>query len=156
MADICAVYTIATPGGNIVINDDTAPDFLLIDSDGGIDGLDDPEVRTVFKPRPQTDAAYIGPAFLSGYRITFNGLAVVRSTDPYGDVVGYRAAMRVLEGDLRTKLRSMLQADGTMTWENYSLGSIRYDSAVAFSGNMIKHRFVFGISSAESEITVGT
>lgn len=153
MADLCAIYSLSTPAGTLTINDTSITDCFIIDSEGQIEGLDDPEVRNVFKPRPQTDGAYVGPGFLSGFRITFNGLAIVRSADPYGDSAGYRTAMRALESDMRTKLRSLLQSDGTLQWEGNTLSNIRYDSRVEFGGTMLKHRFVFGISSPNADWT---
>lgn len=152
MADLCAIYTLTTPAGNLTINDDTADDFFAIDEDGAIDGLDEPETRPVVKPRPQTDGQYIGPTFMAGFSPVFNGLCVVRSADPYGDQVAYRAAMRALEDDMKTKLRSLAQADGTLTWETYTLPNCRYVQRVAFSGTMIRHRFMFGIASTSADI----
>lgn len=153
MADTGAIYTLNTPSGDIVINDTTAADCYIIDMEGEITGLDDPEVRSVFKPSPQTDGAYVGPSFLSGYRVTFSGLCVVRSYDPYMDCDSYRAAMRTLESEMRDKLRSILGGGGELTWEGNTLSNISYDSALQFSGTLLKHRFSFGISSTDASFT---
>lgn len=153
MPDTAALYVLTTPAGVLQINNMAAPDGLFIDDEGSIDGLDDPEVRDTVKWSPQTDGQYVGPNFLAGYRPTFNGICIVNSFDIYTQCDEYRAAMVAIELDTRTKLRSILGGGGSLSWDGRTLSNVSYDSAVLFPGPMLKHRFIFGLASPDSDIT---
>ena len=106
-----AIDAIETPGGNIACNTGSGDHFFI--DPARSTGLGEVEIRGQDDERGQSDGLLLHPRFLGGQRISLQCIAYILSsaTDP-----GYVTARDAFLTDVRTKLKSMLNADGTLSF----------------------------------------
>jgi hypothetical protein len=114
VADIGVVYTLTTPGPDIVFNQFTDPfvgeDQYYITE---IRGLEAPLLRTPTDPVPLGDGALVHPFYYGQTSLAIEGIILVQSTHIENDIVEIRNDMTA---DLKSALNSILRADGTLDW----------------------------------------
>jgi hypothetical protein len=158
MADLSAVYTLTTSGGNITFNDGdlgTTDDLYWISE---IEGLDGPSIRAQVDNAPQAHGGIVHTFWKGPRHVTMQGSIIIQSVAPGGYCLPERNQM---EDDLREALDSILQADGTLSWTPAGLGTVtrtltvRNDIPVQYSPqeSYMVMGFVFGLVSAAADWT---
>lgn len=104
-----AIDQVQTPGGNVSCNASSGDTLFLVPS--RCTGLGELEVRGTDDDRGQTDGLLLHPRYLGGHRITLYGLVLIRSASTDA---GYLTARDAFIDDLRTKLKSALNANGSL------------------------------------------
>jgi hypothetical protein len=121
MADVGVVYTLTTPGPDIVFNQFTEPftghDQYYITE---IRGLEAPSLRTPQDPIPLGDGALIHDFYYGATHITIEGVIIVDSTQICNSQVAIRNSMT---NDLKDALNSILRANGTLAWTPQGQGA---------------------------------
>jgi hypothetical protein len=146
VADIASTYTLVTPGGTIYFNNGATNEYFLTDTPG----LDQAAVRNPTDLAPQTSGFIVHNRFEEGMRFQMVGILMIRSSR-VGTAV--RTARNSMESALTTALRSILSADGTLSWT--PLGgsaqslTVRQDIKVeyAYIDNYLNKTFSFGLVS---------
>ncbi|SRR5581483_9294347 len=141
------IDTIVTPAGTISLNDDTG-DTLFVDPKRST-GLGTSKVRAPIDHKPQTDGYLLHDFFEEGQHLVLAGDVVIRSavTDP-----GMVAARDALLTDTRLKLKSILRADGTLTFRGGGTLTVRCDllpEPTSSDRGPAQKSFVFGLVSAD-------
>lgn len=144
MAETSAVYTLTTPGPDIMFNSGTDI-YRVID----IQGLDMAPIRAPVDDAPVTDGGIVHGFFYSARRIDVMGLLL-----PGDMAVGTRNTM---EANLISALESILRADGTFSWTptGGSLRSftVRCPGPVQFppwqDAYPLHKRFIFSLVAAD-------
>lgn len=150
MADVGVVYTLTTPGPDIVFNEFTEPwtghDQYYITE---IRGLESPALRTPQDPVPLGDGALIHPFYYGASHITFEGVILVTSTTVMNSIVVIRNSM---VATLKSALDSILAADGSLAWTPQgqgaqSISGLRYEVGleVPHTPNYLMQEFSFGL-----------
>lgn len=143
------IDTLTTPAGTISFNDDTG-DTLFVDPKRS-SGMGMPLVRAPIDNKGQTDGYIVHPFFLEGRHLVLAGMLLIRSA---ATEAGYRTARDALSSGTEAKLRSILQADGTLTIGAATL-TVRCDLGVDFPAiEGMDKGFVFGLVSASSAAIV--
>lgn len=161
MPDLASPYTLVTPAGTVLFNNEGIDLFNLV---GGpdefyisdIQGLDGAPIRAPVDNRPQTDGGLVHPFFEGPRRVTIEGSIMIRSTRVQNTM---RLIRNDMEKELRTALRSIKAADGTLSWtvplttgtDSFSL-IVRNEIPVEFRGIELK-TFVFGLIAADPDYT---
>ena len=161
MPDLASPYTLTTPGGTILFNNEGIDLFNMV---GGpdeyyisdIQGLDGAPIRAPVDNRPQTHGGLVHPFFMGPRRVTIEGSLMIRSTRVQNTM---RLIRNDMERNLRIALQSILQADGTLSWtvprqaatDSFSL-LVRNEIMVEFRGIELK-TFVFGLIAADPDYT---
>ena len=150
MADVGVVYTLTTPGPDIVFNQFTDPfvgeDQYYITE---IRGLESPVLRTPTDPVPLGDGALIHDFWYGQTSIAIEGIILVQSTHIENDIVEIRNDMTA---DLKSALDSILRADGTLAFTPQGEGAqsitgLRYEVGLQTSHTDSYHslQFSFGL-----------
>ena len=155
MADVGVIYTLTTPGPDIVFNQFTDP-FLNVDQYyiTEIRGLGSPALRTPFDNVPLGDGGLVHDFWKGPRHIGIEGTILVQSTGIMDDIVVIRNGM---EDDLSDALESILRADGTLTFTPQGQGArtytVRYEVGVEYvhSNNYLSLDFSFGLIAAEPD-----
>lgn len=156
MPDVASVYLLQTPDDDITFNDFE----LHSDEDGywlnDVTGLDDPELRVPRFNKPVTHGTRILPGFFTGLTPQFVGEYVIQSTRVMDEIRAIRNTMR---RSLRDALRSCIDADGTLTWDEPVVGdtiscslTVRYVERLTsgFESNFAQKTFAFSLASEAS------
>lgn len=106
-----AITSLVTPGGSIPWNTGSGDHFFADPARCG--GLGVSEIRGSDDERGQSDGLLLHPRFLGGQQISLLGIAYILSsgTDP-----GYATARDAFLTDARTKLKTAINADGTLNF----------------------------------------
>jgi hypothetical protein len=130
MADVGVVYTLTTPGPDIVFNQFTEPftghdQFYITE----IRGLEAPAIRAPTDPVPLGDGNLIHPFYYGATHITIEGVILVDSTQVCNSQVVIRNSMTA---SLKSALNSILRADGTLTFTpqgsgGQTINGLRYE-----------------------------
>lgn len=156
MPDVASVYTLTTPGPDIAFND-----FELFSEEDGywlndIQGLDEPDLRVPRFNKPVTHGTRVLPGFFTGLTPAFVGEYVVQSTVIMDEIRAIRNTMR---RNLRDALRSIIDADGTLTWQEPVVGdtidcslTVRYVERLTggFESSFAQATFAFSLASEAS------
>lgn len=113
MADVGAIHTLTTPGGNVIFNNGTlhtTDDLYWIQE---IEGLDGAPRRSPVDPVPLGDGGLVHDIWKGPRPFTVDGVILVQSA-PFGDAC--RTIRNEMEVDLEDALDSILTADGTWSW----------------------------------------
>jgi len=104
-----AIDKITTGGGDVPFNG-FATDYWFVDP-GRSTGLGVSDIRGSDDERGQSDGLILHPRFYGGQQIALQSIATIISatTDP-----GYVTARDTLLTDTRTKLKTIVNADGTL------------------------------------------
>jgi hypothetical protein len=104
-----AIDQVQTPGGNIPVNTGSG-DHFFIDA-GRSTGLGVSDIRGSDDERGQDDGLLLHPRFLGGQQIALLAIALIlsASTD-----AGYLTARDTFLTDVRTKLKTAINADGAL------------------------------------------
>lgn len=146
MADVASAYTLVTPAGTIYMNNGATDEYYLTDTPG----LDQANVRNPTDLAPQTGGFIVHDRFEEGMRFQMVGLMMIRSTRVQTSIRTIRNSM---EADLTAALRSILTADGTLSWtplgESAVSLTVRQDIKVeyAYVDNYLNKSFTFGLVS---------
>lgn len=132
---------IVTPAGTISVNG--ASDTLWPDPQR-CDGLGYSEMRRNQFDRGQTDGYLLLPSFEEGQHIALGGLVLIRSASLEAAVVAARDAFLT---DARTKLRSIKNTDGTLTFATAPSITVRCDMLIKATGGFDKN-FLLALVSA--------
>jgi hypothetical protein len=152
MADVAANYSLATPGGTIDFNEcvinDRANCYFLTE----ITGIDAAAIRNPMDNAPITDGGLVHNFYEGPMHPVFSGALLVQSTQVGNTIVAIRNAMKQ---SLLTALRSILRADGTLTWTELGVGArsltVRYDQPLEVVGSDSPiQTFTFGLASEQS------
>lgn len=103
MAELGITYIIETPAGNLTFNDYSSADHYRLEA---IRGMSAVGVRAAVYPLAQADGARVGDGFRGGLTAVFSG-SIKHSTE---------SNRRAKIDELRSKLHSILRADGTLKW----------------------------------------
>lgn len=133
---------IVTPAGTISLNAASGDTFFVDPTRS--DGLGDSRLRTTIIDRGQTDGYTLLPSFEEGQHIALGGVALIRSAALEAAYVAARDAMLI---DARTKLKSILGANGTLTFASSSSLTVRCEMLIKASGAFEKD-FLLGLVSA--------
>ncbi len=106
-----AIDAIETPGGNIPCNTGSGDHFFIVP--GRSTGLGVSEIRGTDDERGQSDGLLLHPRFFGGQQISLLALAYILSS---GTEAGYLTARDAFLTDARTKLKTMVNADGTLSF----------------------------------------
>jgi hypothetical protein len=136
------ITTLVTPAGTIGFNSPTG-DTLMIDPQRS-SGLGYAQVRAPIIHRGQTDGYTLLPFFLEGQHLVLAGDVVIRSATSEAGVV---SARNTLLTTTRTRLKSILQADGTLNFGAGDALSVRCEMLIQPMGAWRKS-FVLGLVSA--------
>lgn len=151
MADLATIYTLTTPGPDIVFNNgdlNTTDDLYWITN---IQGLDGAPIRAPIDNVPLGDGGLVHDFWLGPRHITMEGIILVQSVSIGGPCLTVRNSM---EEALRAALESLLRANGTLAWTPVGQGArsltVRNDIALDFSPaeNYAVMAFVFGLVAA--------
>jgi hypothetical protein len=158
VSDVAAVYTLATPGPDIVFND-----FELFSEDDGywlnVAPFDEPDLRVPVFNAPVTHGSRVLPGFFTGMVGSFVGEYVVQSTRIQEEINRIRNTMR---RNLRSALRAIIDADGTVTWTEAVVGddismslTVRYREKLVtgFESDFAQSTFAFSLVSEADEPT---
>ena len=149
MPDIATVYTLTTPGGTITFNNGATDEYYLSE----IGGLEDAPIRAPVDNRPQTDGGLVHDFYEGPLHLTLEGILFIRSTRVQNSIRTIRTSMT---DNLRTALRSILRADGTLAWTPYGSTArsltVRYEVPLdpRYIDNYLNVAFSFGLVSASS------
>lgn len=117
MADLVCEYTLATPGGTVVLNDGLLGDGTDKYWVENITGLDGAPLRTPIDNRPQTHGGLVHRFFKGPRHPVFEGKLLVETVPiPSSDC---QAVWNTMEAALLTALESILDgglAVGTLSW----------------------------------------
>lgn len=138
-----AITTCVTPAGTFTFNASSGDTFLL--DPNACTGLGTSQVRTPIFNKGQTSGYNILPFFLEGQHLVLAGVALIRSA---ATEAGYVTARDVVLTDLRTKMKSIISADGTLTIGTDVL-TVRCEHLPEISGGFEK-RGVLGLVSASA------
>lgn len=147
MADSCAEYTVA----GLTINA-ASGDTLMLDEQGGVEGLDGIALRRTKPPQGQGD----GSIFLTSKKqhriVVFRGVVLIRSVEWNDDPVAYRAAQQTLCDAWVAALATLDNASGTLTWPGHSLTVYR-DGGPNFTGPEFGKKFILGLYAPNPTIS---
>jgi hypothetical protein len=158
VADLSAVYTLSTSGGNVSFNNGTLgfgsdDDLYWIAT---INGLDGPTIRTVIDDVPFGHGGLVHRFWKGPRHVVLEGSLVVQSV-PFGNSQ-CQEILNGMEDDLNAALNSILQSDGTLAWtpaggSPHSL-SVRYEVPLDIQPqeNYVIRSFSFGLVSASADI----
>lgn len=147
MADVASTYTLVTPAGTVYFNDGATDEFFLTDTPG----LDQAVVRNPTDLAPQTSGFIVHDRFEEGMRFQMVGILFIRSTRVQTTI---RTIRNDMEAELKAALRSILSADGTLSWTPLGEAAVsltvRQDIKVEFAyiDNYLNKSFTFGLVSA--------
>jgi hypothetical protein len=153
VADVTVLYTLTTPGGTVLFNDDAVDEYYL----SNIAGLDGAPIRAPVDNAPQTDGGLVHDFFLGPRHVTMEGILFIRSSR-VGDEI--RDQRNVMEQTLREALESALRADATLAWTpaggDPHLLTVRYEVPVEFTytDNFLTKSFAFGLVAADPTMLV--
>lgn len=153
MPDVASVYTLDTPSTDITFND-----FELHSEEDGywlndVQGLDEGDLRVPRFNKPVTHGSRVLPGFFTGLAPSFTGEYVIQSTLVMDEIRAIRNTMRRA---LRTALRSIIDADGTLSWDEPVVGdtiscslTVRYAEKLTsgFESNFAQATFAFTLFS---------
>jgi hypothetical protein len=143
-------YVLTTGGGTInfntcEVNDATNCYFLT-----EITGLDGAPIRNPMDNAPITDGGLIHNFYEGPLHPVFAGSILIQSTRVDDTIQQIRNDM---VRDLRNALRSILRADGTLTWTEAGVGNhsltVRYEQPLSITG-LEMLAFTFGLASESS------
>jgi len=147
--DIASVFTLNTPGTDIVFNNGdfgrgSLDDMYWITAAPGLPPDGAPR-RAPVDNRPQTDGALVHRFFKGARQINVEGLIVIQSTTVQDNIRSIRNAM---EEALEAALDDCYQADATLSWtpagqSAYNL-TVRNNIEVVFEGVEFR-TFTFGL-----------
>ena len=153
--DVASVYTLTTPGPDISFNDfelHTEEDGYWLNS---IDGYE-ADLRVPRFNKPVTHGTRVLPGFFTGMAPGFTGEYVIQSTRVMDEI---RAIRNYMRRQLRDALRSIIDADGTLAWDepipgdtiNCSL-TVRYVEKLTtgFEASFAQSTFAFSLVSEAS------
>lgn len=149
MADVGVTYTLA--GSTTVYFNDGSDDQIYINE---ITGLGGPPVRAPIDDVPFGDGGIIHPFWKGPRHISVEGIFLITSTRQMDDIVVIRNDM---EEDLRDCLESILQSDGSLTWQPQGQSSrsltVRHDVMLDFGHeqNYLLETFTFGLVAANPD-----
>lgn len=116
-SDLAVPFTLTTPGGTIVFNDDSDAQFYITD----IGGLAMPDIRAPVDRVPLGDGGLIHDFWRDARRIPVEGVFLIYpGTRTQDQIVQQRNSM---EDDLVNALESILRADGTFAYTPQGLGT---------------------------------
>ena len=104
-----AIDQIQAPGGNIPCNGNATDSWFVVPREST--GLGVSEIRGQDDERGQDDGLLLHPRFLGGQQIALKMLAYILSAS---SDAGYLTARDTFLTDTRTKLKTMINADGTL------------------------------------------
>ena len=154
MADVGAIHTLSTPGGNIIFNNGdlhTTDDLYWIQE---IEGLDGAPRRAPIDPRPLTHGGLVHDIWKSHRPFTIHGVILVQS-EPFGDAC--RTIRNAMEVALEDALDSILTASGTWSWTPIGQGArsltVRNHEEVNFqhTEEYALLAFNFGLAAADPD-----
>ena len=152
MADLTCVYTLTTPGPDISFNNGdlyTTTDLYWIQT---LQGLDGSPIRTPIDNAPQTHGGLVHGFWKGPRHVQFEGAILIQSVAIGGDC---RAAMNVMEENLRQALDSIIRADGTLAWTPVGMSArsltVRNDVPLDIqpAENYAIRTFTFGLVAAD-------
>jgi hypothetical protein len=148
--DPAANYLLTTPGPDIQFNTcnvNQKTDCYFIQD---VNGLDSAVIRNPVDNAPVTDGGLVHDFYEGPLHPTFSGYILIQSTTIGNSIETIRNGM---VDQLRQALRSMLRADGTLSWTIPGVGAkslaVRYDQALNITGVELL-QFTFGLVSAAS------
>jgi hypothetical protein len=150
MATYSSSATLTTGGGTITLNAGTGDTYWNDPTQCA--GLDMAPIRSTVDDKPQTDGGIVHPMFFGARHITLGGDLVVRSS---GTEAGYLAARAALEQNLIAALTSIMNADGTYSWDDGGTTrtvTVRCDQQAVIAGTWLKS-YVFGLVAANPTIS---
>lgn len=159
MSDVASVYTLTTPGNDVVFNDfdlHTEEDgYWLID----VTGLDEADTRVPRFNKPVADGSRVLPGYFTGLAPAFVGEYVIQSTVILDEIRAIRNTMRRY---LRDALREIIDADGTISWQEPVVGdtidcslTVRYAEKLtsSYESNYAQKFFAFTLFSESATVT---
>lgn len=154
MPDIVTSYTLATPGGTIIMNNGIlgdGTDKYWLSTVGGLDG---PEIRAPVDPVPFGDGGIVHAFWKGPRRPTFEGAFLIESSTNQSDC---QAIRNVLSEALRVALASIIAADGTLSWTPVGFGArsltVRNEGTlnVQYESDFRLSTFSFGLISESAD-----
>lgn len=154
MPDIVTEYTLATPGGTIVLNDGAMGDGTDKYWLQTIQGLDGVEIRAPVDNVPFGDGAIIHTFWKGPRRPLFEGVFLIESNT---NESACQAIRNTMSNALRVALDSIIGTDGTLSWTPIGLAAclltvqneipldVRYEQDYRLSS------FTFGLISESSD-----
>lgn len=152
MADVAADYVLDTPGGDIPFNTCVIGDrgncYFLTE----ITGIDAADIRAPIDNAPITDGGLIHNFYEGPLHVVMAGALLIQSTQVGNTVETLRNGMTAA---LKAALRSILRADGTLSWTQPGVGAqsltVRYEQKLEVVGSDSPiQTFTFGLVSAQS------
>src|SRR3972149_5622328 len=129
MADVGVPYSLATPVGTIVFNDDSADQFYITE----IGGLAVPTIRAPIDNVPLGDGGLVHDFWKGPRHLAIEGVLLIESTRVMDSIVDIRNQM---EDDLVFVLESILRDDGALTYTPPGAGArsltVRHDIPLEF------------------------
>lgn len=150
MSDVSVPYTLTTPGGTIVFNDDSADQFYLTETPG----LGTPPIRAPIDPVPFGDGGILHTFWKGPRHVTLEGVFLITSSRVQNTILTIRNQM---EESLITALESIIAANGTLAWTPLGLSgrslTVRHD--IPFEASHIEgyklRAFTFGLVAADPD-----
>lgn len=148
MPDLAVEYTLVTPAGTVVFNDNAVDQFYITNIPEGMSGA---PLRTPMDPVAFGDGGNSYNFWKGARHIIFEGIFLVTSTPPCDAMV---AIWNQMEDDLETALSSIAALDtdtGTLTWTPTGLAArsltVRHDVPldVQPDQNYAVRTFTFGL-----------
>ena len=137
MAWASDITTLVTPGGTITFNAASGNTYM-VDPDK-CSGFGMAAVRAPIDDKGQASGYILHPFYESGTHLVVGGIIIADTTTNRDS----------LEGSLKTALRSILAADGTINWGAGASLTVRCDVGCDFPRvSAILHGFIFGLVSA--------
>lgn len=150
MADVGVPFVLTTPGGTVTFNDDSADQIYITT----LQGLGSPSIRASIDPAPQAHGGLVHDFWKGPRHIIVEGVFLITSTRIMNNIVIIR---NTFEETLRTRLESILQADGTLAWTPLGQSArsltVRNDVPLEFTHieNYLLESFAFGLVSADPD-----
>ena len=150
MADVGVQYSLTTPAGTIVFNDDSADQYYITE----IGGLAVPTIRAPIDNVPLGDGGLVHDFWKGPRHLSIEGVLLIESTRVMNSIVDIRNQM---EDDLVFVLESILRDDGTLTYTPTGAGArsltVRHDIPLEFrhQDNYLLVSFTFGLVAAEPD-----
>lgn len=150
MADVGVPYTLTTPGGMVIFNDDSLDQFYITE----ITGLGIPSLRTPIDNVPLGDGGLIHDFWKGPRHIGIEGILLIESTTIGDEIVDIRNEMEL---ELTDALESILRNDGSFSFTPIGQGTrtftVRHDIPLEFRHieNYLTEQFTFGLVAAEPD-----
>ena len=148
MADLTAPYTLAGTG-SVVFNNGLPGDGTDLYWIQAIRGLDGPAIRAPVDDLPFGDGGIVHTFWKGPRRVTLEGVLIVQSVPTGGSC---QPQLNTMETALNGVLDSILDVDGTLSWNGSSL-AVRYEGSLDIqpAENYATRSFTFGLVSAAAD-----